>query len=320
MLAVDDPRHGTNAGHNAGCRCDRCNKAKTDYNRNRYRQTAYGRWEPFVDAEPVRAHLKTLSAAGLGWQRAANLAGVTRGMVESLMYDKPPVQRCRKANADAILAVQPTLDVLADRTPIPDVGTTRRLRALVAIGWPMLALGQRLPCSTEHARKVIRYGTDTVTAGLARATRDLYDELSMTPAPDEWVNRRAKRMAEGLGWVPPLLWDDVDLDDAGAQPLSVPEGAPDAVDIVAVWQVLDGHAPLSVLRTPAELTALWLHWMRYRNEYGLDGPGLVDFGQRYGVTKQEADRIRTAAVGRPGRKTKTTTAASECRTNERKAA
>ncbi len=35
MLAVDDPRHGTNNAYsNLGCRCDRCRAASTEYHRS----------------------------------------------------------------------------------------------------------------------------------------------------------------------------------------------------------------------------------------------------------------------------------------------
>ena len=42
----------------------------------RTRQTAYGRWQPYVDAQPVRDHINTLRAQGMGWKRVAEVANV----------------------------------------------------------------------------------------------------------------------------------------------------------------------------------------------------------------------------------------------------
>ena len=50
------------------------------YNRNRVRQIAYGRWQPYVDAEPARQHVQALQANGI----ASRLHRARRGPLRHL--------------------------------------------------------------------------------------------------------------------------------------------------------------------------------------------------------------------------------------------
>lgn len=98
--------------------------------------------------------------------------------------------------------------------PIDSIGTTRRLRALVALGYNQQHLAQ----ATGLGYSTISYlilGKVTRT-GRARAAkvRAVYDRLSMTPGP----SRAARDRAHRSGWMPPLAWDDDTIDDPAAQP------------------------------------------------------------------------------------------------------
>ena len=257
MIADDDPRHGSIAGSSAGCTCARCRKAKAAYAKRRSRRIGYRTWAPWVDAEPVRAHLRVLSAHGIGWERAAKLAGLPGATVSGLLYARAkgrikPAQKCRAETAQAILAVQPTLDNVADSVTIDATGTLRRLRALVAQGHTMLDLGHRLPMHPEAARRLIRVGTPsgTCTALVARAARQLYNELWST-RPAGWVHDRARKLAKTNSWAPPLAWDDEDIDDPAATP-NYGGGSAGEVDLTAVERALRGE-PITL--TPSEACA-----------------------------------------------------------------
>jgi hypothetical protein len=244
-LAADDPRHGTTAGAVAGCGCLHCRVAIGNYKTTRERRIAYGTWQPYVDAEPVREHLRILGAAGIGWQQAATVADVSPNTVNHLLYGKGgrlPARRCRKELADVLFAVQPILDNYADHALVDATGTVRRLRALVVAGWPMQDLGDRLPGHRESMRRLIRNGAERVTAEVARAARDLYDALP-EPIEDRWTPRR-RALAASLGWAGAGAWDVDTIDD----PAAVPNlGDPDAdlVDEIAVHRVLNGE-PLTL--------------------------------------------------------------------------
>jgi hypothetical protein len=91
-------------------------------------------------------------------------------------------------------------------------GTTRRLQALVAIGW-----------DTEHLASQLGWTPNCLTAvlngsnppnGTHHPVATLYDRLSMTPGP----NPDARTHAQQHGWAPPLAWDDDDLDNPTGTP------------------------------------------------------------------------------------------------------
>ncbi|HEY2269252.1 MAG TPA: hypothetical protein VGI96_42005, partial [Streptosporangiaceae bacterium] len=98
-----------------GCHCAACTEARRVAEGHRRRMKAYGQWQPFVDAEPARQHVRMLAAHGIGWKRAAELAGVSNGSMSKLLYggpgDRPPAKRIRPETEAKILAVRPSLDL-----------------------------------------------------------------------------------------------------------------------------------------------------------------------------------------------------------------
>ena len=217
--------HGNAKYHLEKCRCPDCTQAARDYENNRYRAIAYGRWQPFVDAEPVRQHIRALGEFGIGWIRAAKLAGVSTGGVSKILYgDRPrglaPTKRVRPETALKILAVEPTLANLGTRTPIDGTGTRRRLQALVAKGWTQSELARRLGADRANfARTIV---SDLVEAGTARAALALYDELWRLDPVEHGVPAHraahARRLAEAKRWAPIGAWDDETIDDPNTFP------------------------------------------------------------------------------------------------------
>jgi hypothetical protein len=226
---ADSKRHGTYAGYKVdGCRCVLCRKASSAYAKRRERQIGYGRWQPFVDAAPVRAHVEALQAAGLGWKRLADLAGVSRGAVDKLLHGAPhrniaPTKRMRPEAAARILAVKPDLDLLGDRALVDATGSRRRVQALVARGWSLAKLARELGVDPTNLPTMIR--RDRMHAETVRAIRGLYDRLWASPPPEtEWRDKisasRARNYAAARGWVLPMAWDDHDIDNPAAKPQS----------------------------------------------------------------------------------------------------
>jgi hypothetical protein len=207
------------------CRCHTCRTDARAYERNRRRQRAYGR-QAYVDAEPVREHVRQLQAAGLGWKRIAALAGLDHSVVWKLIYgDRSrfdgPSKRIRPATAEKILAVRATLDNLGDTVPVDATGTRRRLEALVAIGWSKSKLADRLGMLPSNFGGVMQRGQ--LHAATVRAVRKLYDELWNVRPPEETHRdkisaSRARRYAREHGFAPPLAWDDDQIDDPDARP------------------------------------------------------------------------------------------------------
>src|SRR5258708_22627051 len=103
-------------------------------NARRRRMIAYGRWQPFVDATPAREHLELLSRHRIGWARAAELAGLSRGTVSQILFGPRRVERIRSETEAAILAVPPVGEGAAPGAVAPAFGIQRRAQALHAIG------------------------------------------------------------------------------------------------------------------------------------------------------------------------------------------
>lgn len=217
--------HGNAKYRLENCRCLVCSEAARAYDSNRRRAIAYGRWQPYVDAEPVRQHVRALGEFGIGWMRLAGLAEVPRGSLSKLLYgdsrrNLAPSKRVRPETALKLLAVEPTLDNLGARTPVDGTGTRRRLHALVAKGWSQSELARRLGMERANFSKTIT--GDLAYARTVRAVNALYDELWKADPADHGVPRRwidaSRRHALAHGWAPVGAWDDDQIDNPDALP------------------------------------------------------------------------------------------------------
>lgn len=240
MTTCTAPKSGLSGYKHYRCRCDDCIAANRANVNNRTRMIAYGQWEGMVDADPVRQHVRALMDGGMTRDKVMERAGISNGCISRLLYGKagmPPCVKVRSATAKRILAVAPTLDDLSERALIDATGTRRRTQALATIGWSISEQARRVGRQHKHHQAVL---TDThVTARIARLVRDLYAELSMTPAPPGQSATRTRRMAADRGWLSPLDWgDDIDLPEAEPEPL---EQDAIVVDEVVVERVLAGE-------------------------------------------------------------------------------
>lgn len=211
--------HGTRACYVADrCGCDPCTEANRAYNANRTRQQLYGRWDNLVDAEPARQHVRALMAQGMGWKAVASASGLRNSsVITNLLYGKgnrPPTRRLQPDKVARILAVRLQL---ADHQLTDAAGTTRRLRALVALGWSRQRLAGQLGIGPSNFTPLVDGSRTKVIVATQRAVYALYDELSMTHPPADTPNlvagvNRAKADARRRGWRPPLAYDDEQLD------------------------------------------------------------------------------------------------------------
>ena len=110
---------------------------------------------------------------------------------------------------------------------VPAIGTIRRLRALYALGWTCVDLGDRLGVSKTRVAAIISGRSAKVMPETAAKVRQLYRDLAMvTPLDpparkrgDSPIHERTRRDARRRGWAPPLCWEDID--DPNAQPQGV---------------------------------------------------------------------------------------------------
>ncbi|KAA8884252.1 hypothetical protein F3087_34070 [Nocardia colli] len=190
------------------------------YERTRERNKAYGRWDPDrAPAEPVREHVARLSEAGLSHRRLVELAGLHRSVLGHLLRggtESPPQQWVSHATAERILAVpvpESVVEVAADGAPVPLVGAQRRLRALVADGWPQARLAHELGMRPSNMGPLM-HGDRPITAGRYRDVVELFARMQLTPGPSQ----RARDYGRAHRWARSWQWDEDTIDDPNASP------------------------------------------------------------------------------------------------------
>jgi hypothetical protein len=162
---------------------------------------------------------------------------------------------------------------------VDSTGTRRRLQALAVMGWPSEAIGARLGV---QGRVVAgwRYGPRVDRSTAARVAR-LYDELWDKRGPSNSTAVRARNK----GWLPPLAWNDEDLDRPDARPSRMTEYRP-AMDEIAVERAMRGS---EVHLLPAERAEV----VRRLTEAGLSAQ---EIARRAGITSRTV--VRRRAKGR----------------------
>lgn len=243
-------KHGMRSTYVKGCRCDQCRAANCRYAKlAKYRQDT-GR-KVLVDAEPVKRHLVKLRAAGVGKRTIAQRSGVAQTVVNRLIGidHSKPARRIRPETARKLLAV--TVEDHADGAYIDSIGTTRRLQALVALGYSQTSLAARLGWTTANLNVITLGNRSQVTRATAQLIAALYDELSMTPG----TSARARSVAARRGWLPPLAWDDDTIDSPHVQApgarrttSKVQCTAEDVHELLAMGETLDGIAARFAIR------------------------------------------------------------------------
>jgi hypothetical protein len=101
-------------------------------------------------------------------------------------------------------------------------GTRRRLQALAAIGWSYAAVGRELGMSKRSVAFLHTY--QSVSDATAERVAAVYDRLWDKPRHGQ-AAQQTRNLAADRGWVPPMAWDDEDLDDPAACH-SMPAGGP----------------------------------------------------------------------------------------------
>lgn len=235
------------------CRCLPCAAANSDYELRRARNRGYGRpTTTWVDAEPVRQHVRAILATGVGWKRIGKVADVASGTMTTLLYGKTRENGrrdapCRRMNPEAARRLLelplPTVTQLPGGVAVDGTGTRRRIQALACLGWSVGAISREAGIDRQSLDGAMR--GRPVLARTHQAVVDVYERLWNHPAAGRdhaekiAVSRTANR-ARREGWTPPSAWDDDEIDDPTAEPITGDVGE-DLVDEHALDLVLDGQ-------------------------------------------------------------------------------
>ena len=202
-------------------KCSKCDRKATrrGWCKNHYEQqrNRIGWTTQLVDAEPVRAHIAALKAAGIGNRRIQELTGISRTTLTALTAGRPckgtgPSSHVWAHTANKLLAI-PVETMAAYGANINAIGTTRRLQALTAIGYSQQAICDHLGWLPSNATRLFTGKQTSCTVATAAKVRVLFNELHLTPG----TCTRARNRAAKLRWAPPLAWDD-NIDDPDAKP------------------------------------------------------------------------------------------------------
>lgn len=176
------------------------------------RHAPHPRWIP---ASHAREHLLILVDGGMPRAEVARRSGVNR--LTLLRIIRGDLTQVTPHTARAVLTVSPCGLAEQSAGRVDGTGTSRRLRALSAQGWPSGELARRLEVSQSHLRRLMDDGSGCFAATRARVIR-LYEELWDVPAPKGRASTIARNRARARGWAVSLAWDDDDLDDPYATP------------------------------------------------------------------------------------------------------
>lgn len=123
-------------------------------------------------------------------------------------------------------------------------GVRRRLEALMAIGWSLPLVADRVGV---HRSLVLRWiEAPVVEAKTIRRVAAVYEELrNLQPPTDTPVRlgiaNRTRRIAAERGYVPPIWWDDIDEDDDPPAPDTELD-----IDVVAIELAVTGAARIKL--------------------------------------------------------------------------
>lgn len=166
----------------------------------------------------ARLHFHSLRGAGWSLRSIAAHAGIHTSDIYRFLdgEDLPHVERGLLSIAPGTLARSTNKE--GAEPFVPRIGTVRRLRALMRIGWPSREINARLQAlgiaDKRAAENLLNAPGQWVTRSRHDAVAEVYRDLSRTPGPSE----RSRRRAEKAGYAGPADWDDIDHDEAPEKP------------------------------------------------------------------------------------------------------
>lgn len=292
--------HGTRVAYvKDRCQCLECTAANTAASNAAKREQTFGRWNPFIDAAPVREHIHLLRREGIGVEQIAKLAGTSASHVRELAdpgrEDRPAIRRVRPETADRVLAIEPIDANRAPRSQVDATGSRRRLQALVAIGWSHSRLATQLGRSVGNLKRSMT--GESVTAHTASLVSDLYERLWDAAPPQATAAARtaadaARVCARGHGWLPPLGWDNIDTDpdpDPSTPDRMAAPADPDDLDEIAIERAVAGDGIRLEDLTPAEQEEV-VRRLTQR------GKSIREIADQLATTKRTVSRRRESAA------------------------
>lgn len=202
-------QHGERRCYLRGCRRPECLQAHYRWS-SRYRLDVHEGRTRRTNATQTRHHIERLQAAGWTQAQIARRAKLAHRVLTAVLAGQKTVAN---RTALAILSV-PISTPPADQRDVDATGTIRRVRALVAFGYPIAQLAPRFGLYLTALGRISRGELQQVRATTAERIAREYRTLSRVPGN----SNRARNDARRHGWHGPLAWDETTIDDPAAQP------------------------------------------------------------------------------------------------------
>lgn len=204
--------HGTdNAYTHDYCRCTPCREAHNKAARDRRRQQAYGRYTK--NKRPTLKtlnHINQLRSQGITLRQIHEHTGVAMVTLGRITLGKTNLVQA--ATETRILNYKPTPEQASPHATTNATGTRRRLQALQYNGWDQDTLAQKLGSQRSHVWK-LSHERVNVTVNLAKRVQDLYDEIWNQYPESSKGSNLARSISRRNGWLPPLCWDEDNIDN-----------------------------------------------------------------------------------------------------------
>lgn len=171
MPPAERYEHGTRARYVAGCRCDSCRRANTDYAKKREKAKKKGDFNGNVPADHALNYIEMLADQGVGFKTIAKKAGVPHSTIAKIKSGERLI--IRRSTETKIFSV--TADAIAPSTNISVADTWKKINHLVELGFTKSELAYRLGRKTPN----LQIQKNQITNKKAQEIDALYNQLLM---------------------------------------------------------------------------------------------------------------------------------------------
>lgn len=166
----------------------------------------------YVDAKECVAYVKELRAHGYSLRKISEESGLDRETVRNLgrWTNKGNVEWATHVR---IMRIPLPVKIVDAGGKVPNVGTKRRIQALMAWGYSLDHLAEELGVTPQCVSWWLR--VDNVSSETLVKVRGVFDRLQLKQGP----SKRAMNAAARKNWAPPFAWDQDDMDNPDSQPI-----------------------------------------------------------------------------------------------------
>lgn len=184
-------------------------------------------------------------------------AGARHGTPAGYRDDRCKCDDCRRAISKNHNVYKMRLAARGGRPILtPKLGAERRLRALMAIGWPRRELARQAGYSSDPFSHILNGTRESVGPEVTRRVNDLYERLRYTPGPSSITAARAG----AKGWPAPDRWLNIDDPAERPDPGYSQTRHWTELDPIVVDRIVGGDMSLAARATRAERVEVVARW------------------------------------------------------------